>query len=90
VSLSRRNRATDPFRAIADTESAGRERVGLSRDNPKDAADRDPRWPCRGLTFDMSDGPKGAKRPLARPLDGEARRHAQRVQGLRRARTGSP
>ena len=24
----------------------------------------------RGLTFDMSGGPKGAKRPLERPLDG--------------------
>jgi hypothetical protein len=28
-------------------------------------------WCC--LTFDMSGGPKGAKRPLARPLDGEVR-----------------
>ena len=27
------------------------------------------------LTFDMSGGPKGAKRPLARPLDGEVRFH---------------
>ena len=27
----------------------------------------------RGLTFDMSGGPKGAKRPLARPLDGGVR-----------------
>ena len=25
-------------------------------------------------TFDMSGGPKGAKRPLGRPLDGEVRR----------------
>ena len=24
----------------------------------------------QGLTFDMSGGPKGAKRPLGRPLDG--------------------
>ena len=29
----------------------------------------------RGLTFDMSGGPKGAKRPLERPLDGGVRRH---------------
>jgi hypothetical protein len=28
----------------------------------------------RGLTFDMSGGPKGAKRPLGRPLDGGVRR----------------
>ena len=28
------------------------------------------------LTFDMSGGPKGAKRPLARPLDGGVRRRA--------------
>src|SRR5580765_2579421 len=27
------------------------------------------------LTFDMSGGPKGAKRPLGRPLDGGVRRH---------------
>ena len=27
-----------------------------------------------GLTFDMSGGPKGAKRPLGRPLDGGVRR----------------
>ena len=27
----------------------------------------------RGLTFDMSGGPKGAKRPLERPLDGGVR-----------------
>ena len=30
----------------------------------------------RGLTFDMSGGPKGAKRPLERPLDGGVRRRA--------------
>ena len=29
----------------------------------------------RGLTFDMSGGAKGAKRPLGRPLDGGVRRH---------------
>jgi len=29
----------------------------------------------RDLTFDMSGGPKGAKRPLARPLDGGVRFH---------------
>ena len=29
----------------------------------------------QGLTFDMSGGPKGAKRPLERPLDGGVRRH---------------
>ena len=28
-----------------------------------------------GPTFDMSGGPKGAKRPLGRPLDGGVRRH---------------
>jgi hypothetical protein len=28
-----------------------------------------------GLTFDMSGGPKGAKRPLGRPLDGGVRFH---------------
>src|SRR5450432_4277593 len=28
-----------------------------------------------GLTFDMSGGPRGAKRPLERPLDGGVRRH---------------
>src|ERR1019366_8996581 len=28
-----------------------------------------------GLTFDMSGGPKGAQRPLERPLDGGVRRH---------------
>ena len=27
----------------------------------------------RALTFDMSGGPKGAKRPLERPLDGGVR-----------------
>ena len=32
-------------------------------------------WPLRGLTFDMSGGPRGAKRPLARPLDGGVRPH---------------
>ena len=31
----------------------------------------------RDLAFDMSDGPKGAKRPLERPLVGGVRRHAQ-------------
>ena len=31
------------------------------------------RW---GLTFDMSGGPKGAKRPLERPLDGGVRCHS--------------
>ena len=30
-------------------------------------------WP---LTFDMSGGPKGAKRPLGRPLDGGVRSHS--------------
>ena len=30
----------------------------------------------RGLTFDMSGGAKGAKRPLERPLDGGVRPHA--------------
>ena len=30
-----------------------------------------------GLTFDMSGGPKGAKRPLERPLDGGVRRRLQ-------------
>ena len=29
----------------------------------------------RDLTFDMSGGTKGAKRPLERPLDGVVRRH---------------
>ena len=29
----------------------------------------------RSLTFDMSGGAKGAKRPLGRPLDGGVRRH---------------
>jgi hypothetical protein len=29
-----------------------------------------------GLTFDMSGGPKGAKRPLERPIDGRVRPHA--------------
>ncbi len=28
------------------------------------------------LTFDMSGGPKGAQRPLERPLDGGVSRHA--------------
>src|SRR5664280_1121553 len=37
----------------------------------------------RGLTFDMSGGPKGAKRPLERPLDGGVRRHAQRSASTR-------
>ena len=30
-----------------------------------------------GLTFDMSGGTKGAKRPLGRPLDGGVSRHLQ-------------
>ena len=30
---------------------------------------------CCALTFDMSGGPKGAKRPLERPLDGRVRHH---------------
>src|SRR5664280_1439091 len=34
-----------------------------------------------GLTFDMSGGPKGAKRPLERPLDGGVR--PRRVWGER-------
>ena len=34
-----------------------------------------------GLTFDMSGGPKGAERPLARPLDGGVRRHGLRGRG---------
>src|SRR3982750_3006809 len=29
----------------------------------------------RPLTFDMSGGPRGAKRPLERPLDGRVSRH---------------
>ncbi len=29
------------------------------------------------VTVDMSGGPKGAKRPLGRPLDGGVRRHAR-------------
>ena len=32
------------------------------------------------LTFDMSGGPKGAKRPLGRPLDGGVRRQARHAQ----------
>ena len=32
-------------------------------------------WLSWGLTFDMSGGAKGAKRPLGRPLDGGVRRH---------------
>jgi len=35
----------------------------------------------RDLTFDMSGGPKGAKRPLERPLDGGVRRHGPRSDG---------
>jgi len=31
----------------------------------------------RRLTFDMSGGPKGAKQPLERPLDGGVRRHCK-------------
>jgi len=30
-----------------------------------------------GLTFDMSGGPKGAKQPLERPLDGGVRRQCR-------------
>jgi len=32
-----------------------------------------------GLTFDMSGGPKGAKRPLERPLDGGVRPHLPQI-----------
>jgi hypothetical protein len=37
----------------------------------------------RGLTFDMSGGPKGAKRPLERPLDGGVRLHFGWSRGAR-------
>ena len=37
-----------------------------------------------GLTFDMSGGAKGAKRPLGRPLDGGVRTHALRAWSLTR------
>ena len=33
--------------------------------------------PLWGLTFDMSGGAKGAKRPLGRPLDGGVRPHVR-------------
>ena len=33
----------------------------------------------RRLTFDMSGGAKGAKRPVGRPLDGGVRRHGGSV-----------
>ena len=36
----------------------------------------------RGLTFDMSGGAKGAKRPLGRPLDGGVRFHDWRLDRL--------
>ena len=36
----------------------------------------------RNLTFDMSGGAKGAKRPLGRPLDGGVRRHVRSFDGL--------
>src|SRR5450432_1011907 len=39
-----------------------------------------------GPTFDMSGGPKGAKRPLGRPLDGGVRRHAALPAAQRRSR----
>ena len=34
------------------------------------------------LTFDMSGGPKGAKRPLGRPLDGGVRRQRHHISGI--------
>ena len=38
---------------------------------------------CRwDLTFDMSGGARGAKRPLERPLDVGVRRHAQKGRGM--------
>ena len=35
-----------------------------------------------GLTFDMSGGAKGAKRPLGRPLDGGVRTHWTKIPGV--------
>src|SRR5450755_3615610 len=58
-----------PARHTADAHDARR---------PKDARRlrwRLMAWLLLGLTFDMSGGPKGAKRPLERPLDGGVRPH---------------
>ncbi len=42
-----------------------------------------------GLTFDMSGGAKGAKRPLGRPLDGGVRPHPGHT-GTMSLREGEP
>ena len=48
------------------------ERTGASLDHSAARTTSLTNW---GPTFDMSGGPKGAKRPLGRPLDGGVRRH---------------
>ena len=68
MSTKRNNdQATKPARAV----SVEFMRHGTGRETPATARVRF-QW---GLTFDMSGGPKAAKRPLERPLDGGVRRH---------------
>ena len=47
----------------------------LARDPQHETAGKTAQQHCpkKALTFDMSGGPKGAKRPLERPLDGRVR-----------------
>gem|GEM_PF-6928792 len=80
-----RLRATQPSRAPAEAPRARTRRTSSLRGLPR--ALNDARATAAlasdhtallhnswGLTFDMSGGPKGAKRPLERPLDGGVRR----------------
>ena len=64
-------RAREPLHALdTDRPDTRRRRVRWKCHMPSSAKRRFA-W---GLTFDMSGGPKGAERPLVRPLDGGVRR----------------
>jgi len=56
-------------RAATASDETKKRALPLEAKTSKDDCSR------QGLTFDMSGGPKGAKRPLGRPLDGGVRRH---------------
>ena len=57
------------------SDSQPMRRHGTNR--PRRSEQKQPTNALMRLTFDMSGWPKGAKRPLARPLDGRVRPHSQ-------------
>ena len=71
-----KDKAAGSQRAVAwKTATSGEGAPLIGRAEPK-ATDNKDGDSTRRLTFDMSGGAKGAKRPLGRPLDGGVRRQA--------------